>query len=87
MEDDKAISVPVKDISQLKIVLATWYSFLREHSKNFTQGDYSRYLKTPVFYDLSKDEIELLFTGSDEILKEFREHIFKKTEEQSEVVE
>ena len=79
MNEEKAIAMPVKDIPQLKIILATWYSFLRDYSDNFSKGEFTQYLKTPVLYDLSKDEIEILFTGTDELLKHFREHIFKET--------
>ena len=75
MEQDKAISLPVKDITHLKVVLATWYSFLRDQSSSLSKEDFTRYLKTPVIYDLEHDEIELLFTGSDELLKKFKEHI------------
>ena len=80
MSEEKAISMPVKDIAQLKVILATWYAFLRDISGNFAQKDYSRYLKTPVIYDLSKDRIEIMFTGSEELLQEFKSHIFKKAD-------
>ncbi len=79
MSDEKAISMPVKDIPQLKVLLAAWYSFLREESDNFSKGDFSRYLKTPVIYDLSRDEIEILFTGSEELLGHFRDHVFRNS--------
>ena len=77
VESEKAISLPVKDIAQLKVILATWYAYLRDSSDNFTKGDFARYLKTPVIYDLAKDEIEILFTGSEEMLNDFRSHVFK----------
>ncbi len=83
MNEEKAISMPLKDIAQLKIILATWYSFLRDHSDNFTKGDYSQYLKTPVLYDLAKDEVEVLFTGTEELLKDFQTHIFRESAENS----
>ena len=80
MSDEKAISMPVKDIDQLKILLATWYSFLQEVSDNFTKGDYTTALKTPVIYDLAQDRVEILFTGDEELLKNFKTHVFEKTE-------
>jgi len=75
MNEDKAISLPVKEITHLKVVLATWYAFLRDQMDSLTKEDFSRYLKTPVIYDLEKDEIEVLFTGSSELLGKFKDHI------------
>jgi len=80
MEDEKAISIPVKDLTQLKVVLAAWYAFLRDVSDNFAREEYARFLKTPVIYDLAKDEIDVMFTGSQELLNEFRSHVLKKTD-------
>ena len=82
-EVEKAISIPVKDIPQLKIILATWYSFLRDYSDNFSKGNYTKYLKTPIIYNLAKDEIEIMFTGSDEVLENFKKHIFREAKETS----
>lgn len=78
MDDEKVISIPVTDLAQLKILLTAWYSFLQEASNNFQDGDFSRFLKTPVIYNMAKDEIELLITGDAELLKKFKEHIFKE---------
>jgi hypothetical protein len=75
MEQDKAISLPVKEITHLKVILATWYSFLRDQSANLAKDEFTRYLKTPVIYDLENDQIELLFTGSEELLQLFKDHI------------
>jgi len=80
MSQDKAISLPVKEITHLKVILATWYSFLRDQSEKLSKDDFTRYLKTPVIYDLENDEIELLFTGSEQLLADFKEHIFKERE-------
>ncbi len=77
MNQDKAISLPVKEIAHLKIMLATWYAFLRDQADSLPPEEFSRYLTTPVLYDLNKDEIEILFTGSTELLNRFREHVFK----------
>jgi hypothetical protein len=77
MEKDKAISLPVKEITHLKVILATWYSFLRDQSANLSKEDFTRFLKTPVIYDLEKDQIELLFTGTEKLLSQFKEHVAK----------
>jgi hypothetical protein len=77
MKTDKAISLPVKEITHLKVILATWYSFLRDQADSLSQEDFTRYLNTPVIYDLEHDEIELLFTGSEELLNRFKDHILK----------
>lgn len=69
--------MPVKEITHLKVILATWYSFLRDHLDNLSREDFTRFLKTPVIYDLEKDEIEILFTGSEKLLNQFREHVTK----------
>lgn len=77
MAQDKAISLPVKEITHLKVILATWYSFLRDQSENLAKDDFTRFLKTPVIYDLENDQIELLFTGTEELLAQFKEHVAK----------
>lgn len=77
MNQDKAISLPVKEITHLKVILATWYSFLRDQSDRLSKEEFTRYLNTPVIYDLEHDEIELLFTGSEELLGRFKDHVTK----------
>ena len=74
---DKVISMPVREIAHMKVILATWYAFLREQ-ESLSSEEFSRYLKTPVIYNLEKDVIEVLFTGSDELLQAFKHHVFKK---------
>jgi hypothetical protein len=78
MQKDKVISIPVSEISDLKIILATWYFFLRDHLDTIDRAVFDRFLKTPVIYNLEKDEIEILFTGTEEILKNFTQYVFKK---------
>ncbi len=75
MEQEKAISLPVKEITHLKVILATWYSFLRDQADSLGKEEFTKYLKTPVIYDLENDEIELLFTGTAELLGKFQEHV------------
>jgi hypothetical protein len=74
----KVISIPVKEMAHLKVVLATWYAFMRDEAANLSQADFAESLKTPVIFNLEKDEIEILFTGSAELLNRFREHILAK---------
>jgi len=77
-ENEKVISIGVKEITHLKVILATWYAFLRDQGNNLSHEEFSRCLKTPVIYNLEKDEIELLFAGSAELLEKFRSHVLKK---------
>jgi len=77
MAADKIISMPIHEIPDLKVILATWYSFLRDQMDSLNQDDFTRYLKTPVVYNLEKDEIEILFTGTEELLKKFSDFVFK----------
>ena len=74
MQESKAISIPINDISQLKVVLAAWYAYLRD-AKGLSHEDLTDSLKTPVIYNLEEDKIELLFTGSSDLLESFRRHI------------
>ena len=77
MSQEKAISMPIKDISDLKVILATWYTFLRENMENINKDDFTRFLKTPVVYNIEKDCIEILFTGTDDLLKKFSDYVIK----------
>lgn len=79
MASDKIISMPIREIPDLKVILATWYSFLREQMESLSQEEFTRFLKTPVVYNLEKDEIEILFTGSEELLKKFSDYVFKNS--------
>ncbi|MCB1138480.1 MAG: hypothetical protein KDK25_08660 [Leptospiraceae bacterium] len=80
MEKEKLISMPIKDLAQLKIVLATWYSFLKDQAGNLSQEAFASSLKTPVLYDLEKDQVEVLFTGSQELLKQFSDYVFQTSD-------
>lgn len=75
--EEKVISMPVKEIAHMKVILATWYAFLRDQ-ENLTSEEFSQYLKTPVIYNLEQDAIEILFAGSDELLQAFKNHVLKK---------
>jgi glycerol kinase len=71
---EKVIAIKIKDINQLKIILATWYSYLLTKNKeNLT--DFQEAIKTPIIYNIEKDELELLLTGSYEMLQELNHFI------------
>ncbi|MCC5813884.1 MAG: hypothetical protein JJT78_03950 [Leptospira sp.] len=74
----KAITIPTKELSHQKIILAAWYNFLKESfdSKKITSDEFTDYLKANVVYDLDKDQIDLILTGNELILDQFRTHIF-----------
>lgn len=76
-EEEKVISMPVKEIAHMKVILATWYAFLRDQ-EHLSSEEFSRYLRTPVIYNLEKDVIEILFAGSAELLEAFKKHVLKK---------
>lgn len=74
----KAITVPIRELSHQKIILAAWYNFLKE---SFDSGiiqseEFSDFLRANVIYDLDKDQIELILTGTQEILDQFRSQLF-----------
>jgi hypothetical protein len=75
MSHEKVISMPVREISDLKLLLATWYKFLQDQSDRLTNEEFARSLKTPIILNLETDETELLFTGSEELLKGFKDFI------------
>ncbi len=68
--DEKILSVKVRDLHQLKLVLATWYSYLREKSASLDEEQFRNALRTPVVYDIEKDEVELLIPGSEGLLSD-----------------
>ncbi len=71
--EEKVITIKIEDINQLKIILATWYSYLL--SKNHSQIEIQTLMKIPVFYNIEKDELELIISGSEHILKELNEYV------------
>ncbi len=75
MSNEKVITLPVRETGDLKIVLATWYKFLQDQSEKLTSEDFARSLKTPIILNLETDELELLFTGSEELLQGFKDFI------------
>jgi len=73
-EQNKVITIKVKDLQQLKIILATWYSYLLSKNKD-PNFDLQEAIKTPIIYNIEKDELELLLTGSQEMLSELNQYI------------
>jgi len=73
-EQDKVVTIKIKDLQQLKILLATWYSYLlsKNNDPNF---DLQEAIKTPIIYNIEKDELELLLTGSQEMLSELSQYV------------
>jgi|JI10StandDraft_1071094.scaffolds.fasta_scaffold624312_2 hypothetical protein len=74
----KAITVPTKELSHQKIILAAWYHFLKE---KFDQGkiqpnEFTDFLKANVVYDMDKDQVDLMLTGTQEVLDAFRSQLF-----------
>ncbi|MCE9499254.1 MAG: hypothetical protein K8R21_01895 [Leptospira sp.] len=78
MSPDKIITISVKELPHMKIILSAWYNFLKESfdEKKISGDEFTDLLKTPVMYDLDKDQIELMICGSEEILEEFRSKVF-----------
>jgi len=76
----RTIAFPITDITQLKVVLASWYSFLREEIDNLSSEEFSDFLKTPVMYNISEDNLEVLFCGTEEILQKFKMRYSKSSE-------
>ena len=78
MSADKVVTISIKELSHMKIILSAWYNFLKESfdEKKISGEDFTDLLKTPVMYDLDKDQIELMLCGSEAILEEFRAKVF-----------
>ena len=75
MSAEKVITMPVREIADVKVILATWYKFLQDQADKLNAEEFSRSLKTPIILNLETDELELLFTGSNELLQGFKDFI------------
>lgn len=71
---EKVVTIKIKDLQQLKIILATWYSYLISKQKEKTI-DFQEAIKTPIIYNIEKDELELLITGTEDVLKELNLYV------------
>ncbi|HMU81761.1 MAG TPA: hypothetical protein PKE49_18010 [Leptospiraceae bacterium] len=79
MSAEKVITMPVREIADVKVILATWYKFLQDQADKLNAEEFSRSLKTPIILNLETDELELLFTGSGELLQGFKDFILTTT--------
>ncbi len=78
MKSPKVISIGIRELSHQKVILAAWYNFLKESfdQKKCTGDEFTEFLKANVMYDLDKDQIELMLSGSEQLLEEFKKSIF-----------
>jgi len=78
MKSPKIVSIGIKELSHQKVILAAWYNFLKESydQKKCTSEEFSEFLKAHIMYDLDKDQIELLLSGTESLLEEFKKSIF-----------
>ncbi|WP_411823447.1 hypothetical protein [Leptospira sp. 'Mane'] len=78
MKAPKIITIGIKELAHQKVILAAWYNFLKESfdAKKLTSDEFTQYLQAHVMYDLDKDQIELMLSGSEPLLEEFKKSIF-----------
>ncbi|MFN3604061.1 MAG: hypothetical protein ACK4UJ_05060 [Leptonema sp. (in: bacteria)] len=76
-QDKKVVTIKIKDIQQLKIILSTWYSYLlnKLSLKTLQEKEFQESVKTPIMYNIEKDELELLLYGTEEMLKELNSYV------------
>ncbi|WCL50398.1 hypothetical protein [Leptospira sp. GIMC2001] len=74
----KAITIPTKELSHQKIILAGWYNFLKEtfDSGKISSDEFTDFLRANVVYDMDKDQVDLILTGTQEVLDAFRTQLF-----------
>ncbi|PJZ68506.1 hypothetical protein CH373_09440 [Leptospira perolatii] len=77
MEPEKVISVPIRELPHLKVILAGWYNFLKDSydHKNIDAVAFKEALKTNVVYNIDLDQIELLLSGTEQLLQNFRKNL------------
>ncbi|TGL53589.1 hypothetical protein EHQ59_08340 [Leptospira kemamanensis] len=78
MKSSKIITIGIKELAHQKVILAAWYNFLKENfdAKKVSAEEFTLYLQAHVMYDLDKDQIELMLSGTESLLEEFRKSIF-----------
>lgn len=76
-KEKKVVSIKINDLQQIKIILSTWYSYLinKINNNKLPQSEFQEAIKTPILYNLEKDELELLLYGSEEMLKDLNNYI------------
>ncbi len=74
----KAITIPTKELSHQKIILAAWYNFLKESFDGHTidSQEFTEFLKANIVYDLDRDQIDLILTAKDSVLDQFMSQVF-----------
>jgi len=72
-----AISLPVNDVAQIKLMMQTWYLYLSGEFKSGKLSDeqLTASLSTPLIYSEQNDALELNFTGSRELLDQFQKAV------------
>ncbi|EMN12258.1 hypothetical protein LEP1GSC055_1600 [Leptospira borgpetersenii str. Brem 307] len=77
MEPEKVISIPIRELSHLKILLAGWYSFLKENydQKQIDQNEFKDALRSNVVYNIDQDQVEVLLAGKETLLQNFRKSL------------
>ncbi|EMJ98536.1 hypothetical protein AB3N61_10495 [Leptospira sp. WS58.C1] len=77
MEAEKVISVPIKELPHLKVILAGWYNFLKDSydQKAIDANAFKDSLKTNVVYNIDSDQVELLLSGTEQLLQSFRKKL------------
>ncbi|MDF3818857.1 hypothetical protein P3G55_03040 [Leptospira sp. 96542] len=78
MKPSKIITIGIKELAHQKVILAAWYNFLKESfdAKKISADEFTQYLQAHVLYDLDKDQIELMLSGQESLLEEFKKTIF-----------
>ncbi|EOQ87291.1 hypothetical protein LEP1GSC202_3580 [Leptospira yanagawae serovar Saopaulo str. Sao Paulo = ATCC 700523] len=78
MKSPKIITIGIKELAHQKVILAAWYNFLKENfdAKKVSAEEFTLYLQAHVMYDLDKDQIELMLSGTESLLEEFKKSIF-----------
>jgi hypothetical protein len=79
MKSSRILSFAIKELSHQKVILAAWYNFLKEENDagKLASEEFIEFLRASVVYDLDKDQIELVLSGSEELLEKFHKSIFK----------
>ena len=74
---DRVFTLSIKEVSHMKLLLASWYGFLQEKfdEEELGKEDFHELLKTNVIYNLKDDNIELMLSGTDDLLNEFKHKV------------
>ncbi len=76
-QEKKLVTIKIKDTQQLKIILSMWYSYLinQYNQKIIEESDFKELIKTPILYNIEKDELELMLYGTEDMLKELNTYL------------